>query len=97
MRVELARAWPRRHELHRIELPAGATVADALRAAGWDTDGEGNGVAVFGTVADPHTRLNDGDRIELLRPLVLDPKEARRRRAGGRGRRPGQATPGRGG
>ncbi|MCE7031307.1 RnfH family protein [Lysobacter sp. GX 14042] len=83
MRVELARAWPRRHELRAVELPEGATVADALRAAGWSTGVEG-AVAVFGVVADAATVLHEGDRVELLRPLVVDPREARRRRAGGR-------------
>lgn len=84
MHVELARAWPRHHELRRIELPPGATVADALSAAGWDAGAEGGGVAVFGVAADANTRLRDGDRVELLRPLLLDPKEARRQRAGRR-------------
>lgn len=84
MRIEVARAWPRRHQLQMLELPQGATVADAVRAAGLEADAEGVGVAVFGVVATPATVLHDGDRVELLRPLLLDPKEARRRRAGGR-------------
>ncbi len=86
MRVELARAWPRRHRLQVLELPEGATVADAVRAAGLEADPETVGVAVFGMVATPATVLREGDRVELLRPLLLDPKEARRRRAGGRTR-----------
>lgn len=84
MRVELARAWPRRHELRTVELPDRATVADALRAAGWGEEVENIAAAVFGVVADAATVLHEGDRVELLRPLVVDPKEARRRRAGGR-------------
>ena len=84
MRVELLRAWPRRHEQYVVELAPGATIADAVGAAGLQDDLESVGVAVFGVQATPGTVLQDGDRIELLRPLLVDPKEARRRRAGGR-------------
>jgi hypothetical protein len=38
-------------------------------------------VAVFGVQATPQTPLHAGDRVELLRPLQVDPKDARRRRA----------------
>lgn len=86
MRVSLLRAWPHRHEACGVELPDGATVADALRAAGWALGGDFVGLAVFGAAAGPATVLRDGDRVELLRPLVLDPKQARRLRASrGRG------------
>ncbi|RPE81605.1 RnfH family protein [Vulcaniibacterium tengchongense] len=83
MRVEVVRAWPRRHEAVALELPAGARVADALRAAGWERDPETVAYAVFGVRAGPDTPLHDGDRIELLRPLLADPKTARRQRASG--------------
>ncbi len=80
IRVELIRAWPRRHASSMLELPAGATVADALAAVGaWAQ--EAVGVAIYGEKADPAQPLRDGDRLELLRPLLIDPKEARRRRA----------------
>lgn len=82
MRIQLVRAWPRRHEIRGLELADGATVGDALRAVDW-ADTPGCGIAVFGVVAGPGTVLRDGDRVELLRPLLMDPKEARRRRAGG--------------
>lgn len=80
MKIEVVRAWPRRHESVQLELPAGASVADALTASGFDTE-DLAGVAVFGVNAEMNTRLHDGDRVELLRPLRADPKEARRRRA----------------
>lgn len=79
MRIEVIRAWPRRHESVPLELPAGACVADAVRMAGWDI--EGYGIAIFGERADLSRPLQDGDRVEVLRPLTTDPKEARRRRA----------------
>ena len=85
MRVEVVIAWPHRFEQRVLELEPGATVADAVRLAALDPAGETAGHAVFGTVAQAQTRLCDGDRVELLRPLQLDPKEARRRRAGAQG------------
>nr|WP_255610816.1 RnfH family protein [Lysobacter sp. ESA13C] len=77
----MVRAWPRRFEALTVELADGATVADALAAAGWGADAEISGYAVFGVKAVADTPLRDGDRLELLRPLQIDPKEARRRRA----------------
>ena len=81
MKVEVLMAWPRRFESVSLELPMGATLADALAAAGW-SDAEGiSGYAIFGVNAALDTVLRDGDLVELLRPLLMDPKEARRRRA----------------
>ena len=81
IKVELVKAWPRRHERTQVELAAGANAGDALDAAGWALDAEFLGLAVFGQVATRATALHDGDRIELLRGLQLDPKQARRLRA----------------
>lgn len=81
MRVELLRAWPRRHESRILELDEGATVADALRTAGLPVDEEIAGLAIFGVAAVQGTPLRDGDRVELLRALQVDPKQARRLRA----------------
>lgn len=89
MKVELLRAWPRRFERVEVELPEGASVADALSQAGWSGGAETVAYAVFGVTVTLQTALVDGDRVELLRPLQADPKDARRRRAearrGGRG------------
>ena len=84
MKVALVRAWPRRFDWIEVEVPDGARVADALQAAGWAGTSGPVECAVFGVVADATTMLHDGDRVELLRPLLVDPKEARRRRAGQR-------------
>ena len=81
IRVELVRAWPRRHESVSVDLADGAQVGDALEAAGWQLDAEFTGLAVFGQAATTRTPLHAGDRIELLRGLELDPKQARRLRA----------------
>lgn len=81
IRVELVRAWPSRSETKRVELADDACVDDALRASGWTLDAEFIGLGVFGLAATPTTRLRDGDRVELLRGLQVDPKQARRLRA----------------
>ncbi|MBO9718195.1 MAG: RnfH family protein [Pseudoxanthomonas sp.] len=80
LRVQVVFAWPHRCMQREVLLEEGATVADALRLAALET-GEVAGCAVFGVAAEPSTPLRDGDRVELLRPLQVDPKEARRRRA----------------
>lgn len=80
MRIEVIRAWPRRFESVSLDLRDGATVAEALAASGWNLEGSA-GLAVFGERATDLYVLRDGDRVELLRPLEADPKDARRRRA----------------
>ena len=80
IRVEVVLAWPRRHEAVAVSLPAGACVGDAVAAAGLASAGIA-GIAVFGERVTPATALRDGDRVELLRALQADPKDARRRRA----------------
>ena len=80
LRVEVVFALPRRHASAVLDLPAGATVDDAVQASGLPRDGIA-GYAVFGERVAADTPLRDGDRVELLRPLQADPKDARRRRA----------------
>lgn len=81
MWVEVIRAWPRRFESCSLDLAEGSTAHQALVAAGWSNDPELHGIAVHGERIAPETLLRDGDRVELLRALVTDPKESRRRRA----------------
>jgi len=80
IRIEVIRAWPRRHASVALELADGASVADALQACGLPQE-DISGHAVFGERVGRETTLRDGDRLELLQPLRADPKEARRRRA----------------
>jgi putative ubiquitin-RnfH superfamily antitoxin RatB of RatAB toxin-antitoxin module len=80
LRVQVIRGWPRRAEAVMLELPAGATVGDAAAASGFGMEGI-SGYAIHGERATGATLLRDGDRVELLRSLQVDPKEARRRRA----------------
>jgi len=81
MKVEVVMAWPRRSDSVTLSLAEGATLADAVAAAGFTGIQGVNGYAIFGVNADASTPLREGDRVELLRPLQIDPKEARRRRA----------------
>lgn len=81
MKVQVVRAWPRRHEAVDVSLAPGSCVRDAVSAAGWSPDADVTGYAVFGAKVSLDTVLADGDRVELLRALTVDPKVARRKRA----------------
>ncbi|MBB1471933.1 RnfH family protein [Luteimonas sp. MC1782] len=80
MRVEVVLAFPRTHHSVQVELRDGARVADAIAACGLPLQAVA-GYAVFGERVTATTALRDGDRVELLRPLQVDPKDARRLRA----------------
>jgi putative ubiquitin-RnfH superfamily antitoxin RatB of RatAB toxin-antitoxin module len=72
-----------------VRLAAGATVADAIERSGIaarlpGADIAGAPVGIFGKRARRDTPLGDGDRVEVYRRLIADPKTARRRRAAGR-------------
>jgi uncharacterized protein len=83
---------PREVDLVRVALAAGATVRDAVSASGlaarhaavaaWLAAPHESelSVAVWGRRASAAQPLRERDRVELLRPLVVDPKEARRQR-----------------
>jgi uncharacterized protein len=83
MKVEVVSAQADGATVISVTLPAGATVRDALAAAHMHADT----VGIFGKRVTLETRLGDGDRVEIYRPLAMDPKEARRRRALGKKRR----------
>jgi uncharacterized protein len=81
MKVEVVYALPRSARTVRLELAAGATVRDALASCGFEIDLEKQAFGVFGKRARLDHPLAEGDRVEIYRPLAIDPKEARRRRA----------------
>jgi len=68
----------------QLQMDDGATVADALRDSGvLQRHGlalEGLRFGVWCKVRDAASVLRDGDRVEIYRPLTVDPKEARRQR-----------------
>ena len=86
MRVQVAIALPSVQEVLDLELPEGATVADALAAARLAERHPGVDFAsmragIWSREASAARRLREGDRVELYRALRADPKEMRRRRA----------------
>lgn len=85
IRIEVAYAGPEGQALIAVTVPAGTPVVEAVGRSGLV---ERLGLfeaalsyAIHGQRAEAQTPLRDGDRVELLRPLVADPKEARRQRA----------------
>lgn len=82
VQVEVVLAWPDRYSAVQLQLPEGATVAEVVAASGLAQRHPPAAIAIHGQVVQPTHEVRDGDRVELLRPLLLDPKEARRRRAG---------------
>ena len=78
---------PHQIESRQLSLAAGATAMEALRASALTltlthdaTLLESLQIGIWGRACRPETRLRDGDRVELYRPLQVDPKEARRQR-----------------
>lgn len=73
-----------------LQLPAGATIADAVAAAGgWQALGfaQAGPAGLWGRSAPLTQALRDSDRVELYRPLTVDPKVARRERFARQGAR----------
>lgn len=83
--VEIVNATAEAVQRTRVELTAvSPTVGDALAAAGIARDAD---VGLWGKRVAPETALTEGDRIELYRPLIADPKLARLQRASEQGYR----------
>ncbi|WLI76279.1 RnfH family protein [Kosakonia sp. H02] len=84
--VEVAYALPEKQYLQRVTLDDGATVEQAIRASGLlelrtDIDLKVNKVGIFSRPVKLQDSVHDGDRVEIYRPLIADPKELRRQRA----------------
>lgn len=86
IRVEVVYALPERQYLRTVKLEEGSTVEQAIAASGLlelrkDIDLKNNKVGVYSRPVKLADIINDGDRIEIYRPLIADPKELRRLRA----------------
>jgi len=84
--VEVVYAIPQAQTVIELSLEKGATVEDALRASGIlelhpQLDPVSCRLGIWGRVASRSQILSHRDRIEIYRPLLADPKQARRRRA----------------
>lgn len=85
MNVSVVWATPLVQDFAVVELPAGATVADAVAQSGliarYGIDRAVLAYAIFGRRVRADAPVADGDRVELTRPLEIDPKAARTGRA----------------
>ena len=96
IRVEVAYARPDRQVILPLVVPEGTTVETALRQSEIELqfpeiDLDNAKVGIFGKITRRDTVLRPRDRIEIYRPLIADPKEVRRQRAGkGRKKKPGK-------
>ena len=69
-----------------LEVATGSTLADAIAQSGLpekfeDFELDLTKIGIFGQKTSPDQVLRDGDRVEIYRPLIADPKEVRRQRA----------------
>ena len=86
MIVEVIYALADEQFLAQVELAEGATVRDAVLASGVaekfeQVEVDETAVGIYGVRVSYTDNLQDGDRVELYRPLLIDPMEARRARA----------------
>ncbi len=84
--VEVAYALPEKQVIRTVNVDSGTTIGAAIVQSGImmdfpDLELEDAKVGIFGKVAAMTTVLSDGDRVEIYRPLIADPKEVRRKRA----------------
>ena len=91
LRIEVVYALPDAQYVLSVTLAPGATVAEALAASGIRTkypeiDPAQPAVGIFGRRVGLDHALVQGDRVEIYRRLVADPKTSRRRRAAKRRR-----------
>ena len=86
MHVEIVYGYTDRQALLTVDVDDSASVEDAIKKSGIlsqfeDIDLAVNKVGIFGKITQLSAGLKEGDRIEIYRPLIADPKEVRRRRA----------------
>jgi len=97
IRVAVAYALPDVQTVLQLEIAAGTTALEAVRASGLierhpEIESRSIELAIFGRKVPLETPLKAGDRVEVLRPLIHDPKETRRALAG-RGQTMGRKVP----
>ncbi len=88
IKIEVSYALPHKQQIIALEVEPGTTVFDAAEKSGITTqfpelDLASAKMGIFGkAVPQPHKEvLSDGDRVEIYRPLIADPKEVRKTRA----------------
>ncbi|MEJ2552550.1 MAG: RnfH family protein [Gammaproteobacteria bacterium] len=86
IRVEVAYARPDTQVIVPLKVEKGATVDDAIKLSGIlhnfaEIDLAVNKVGIFGKLSKLTAPLRDGDRVEIYRALIADPKQVRKQRA----------------
>lgn len=88
--VEVAYALPEKQEIVKLQVNKKTTIEQAIKQSGLlevysDIDlfseNSANKVGIFSQIKSLDQIVNDGDRIEIYRPLIADPKEVRKKRA----------------
>ena len=87
MQVEIVFALAHRQVLESIDVPDGATAADVVARSGIErrfpgVDLSALPIGIWGRPVDRDQPVRDGDRVEIYRPLQIEPREARRLKAG---------------
>jgi putative ubiquitin-RnfH superfamily antitoxin RatB of RatAB toxin-antitoxin module len=83
--IEVAYALPKSQILECLKVPFGTTVAQAVQLSGIckkipEIQPDNKNLGVFGKLVKPETVLRNHDRVEIYRPITVDPKEKRRKR-----------------
>ncbi len=86
--VEVAYASPRKQLILRLDVPEGCTVGEAIERSEIrrhfpELEVDPSAVGIFSRKVSLQKVLRQGDRVEIYRPLIADPKEVRRQRAAG--------------
>ncbi len=86
LKVEVAYAVPDDQHIFSLEVPAGTTAEEVIRRSGVlerfpEIDLATQKIGIFGKLNKLDYVLQAGDRVEIYRPLIADPKEVRKRRA----------------
>ena len=84
--VEVAYALPDKQSMIELEVPEGTTAIEAARQSGIAQKFEGIDLdnaklGIYARVVSPSQVLREGDRVEIYRPLIADPKDVRKARA----------------
>ncbi|MHC9511277.1 RnfH family protein [Kangiella sp. M94] len=84
--VEVCYALPDKQTLLSLEVEVSATIEDIIHQSGIlelhpEIDLARNRVGIFSKLAKLTDTLHNGDRVEIYRPLIADPKEVRKQRA----------------
>ena len=84
MNVGIAYADKFKQTWLKLEVPDGSTIKEALEFSGLlkqfpDIDLESQAVGIFGKISKLDTKVADGDRVEIYRPITADPETVERR------------------